>query len=177
MDLWADKFGAVGDPDGNPNATNATLDTTAFSRTPSRDVFARAWDTAKPYSTGNTRSIIVELNDHVEGSNLGMQTLGDLGLRGASIVNGAVTEGTDVRDGIAGGADVDARNTRVNKDVENTASPSSTPLPRLAGGPGDLKVVRGKYRTSNASALIDFQNKTAAMASDPTEMTAQVGWV
>jgi hypothetical protein len=170
MELWADKFGAVGDPAGDPNATNATFDTTAFSRTPTRDVFARAWDTAKPYSIGNTRSIIVELNDHVEGSNLGAQTLTDLGLAGASIVNGAVTEGTDVRDGIASGADVDARNTKVNERVENTVS---TP----AVGPGDIKVVRGQYRTSNASALIDFQNKTAAMASDPTEMTAQVGWV
>ena len=106
---------------------------------------------------------------------MGMQTLGDLGLRGASIVNGAVTEGTDVRDGIGGGADVDARNTRVNERVENTVS---TPW----AGPGsnaspDIKVVRGQYRTSNASALIDFQNKTAAMASDPADMAVQVEWV
>ena len=167
--MWNEKFGPNANPAGDRNATNEGVGTNAVANDPPSGVFFRGNDYNDKYGDGHTKSIIVELNSYAEGSNLGGQT--DLGLAGSR----SYLSKDDVRDEIGGGPGSGKRRKALEGVIANT---NDVWKDRSAGAPGgtssgktkiQMKVVRGKYRTSNPSDLITFQANTARAAADDND--------
>ena len=165
IEKWNEKFTGA-DPAGNPDATNEGVGTNAAARIPPSGAYERGSSSNAPYSSANTKSIIVELNSYAEGSNLGTQGPSDLGLGTANGYASTIGDSTDVRDGIEENG---SRRTQLELVVANTSTEASErqgTTSQAGTGTNSLKVVRGKYRTSDPSALTSFQTKTAAMATE-----------
>ena len=162
LEKWNAKF-ASSDPAGDPDATNEGVGTNAVANVPPSGAYERGSSYSAPYSAANTKSIIVELNNYSEGSNLGGQGSTDLGLGG---YGNTIAESTDVRDSVEENG---SRRTQLELVVANTSTEASErqgTTSQAGTGTNSLKVVRGKYRTSDPSALTSFQTKTAAMATE-----------
>ena len=165
IEKWNEKFTGA-DPAGNPDATNEEVGTNAVARIPPTGAYERGNDSNNKYGLGSTKSIIVELNSYAEGSNLGTQGPRDLGIGQIHGYASTIGDSTDARDGIE-------ENGSRRKELELVVANTSTEASERQGttsqagtGTNSLKVVRGKYRTSDPSALTSFQTKTAAMATE-----------
>ena len=100
VNMWNAKFGTNADPAGDPDATNASVGTNAVANVPPSGAYERGSSYSAPYSASNTKSIIVELNNYAEGSNLGSQGASDLGLGTDNGYASTIGGSTDVRDSV-----------------------------------------------------------------------------
>ena len=172
VNMWNAKFGTNADPAGDPDATNASVGTNAVANVPPSGAYERGSSYSAPYSASNTKSIIVERNNYAEGSNLGSQGASDLGLGTDNGYASTIGGSTDVRDSVEENG---SRRTQLEKVVANTTevwenrSKGAERGTTTAASKIHIKVVRGRYRTSDPSALSTFQAKTARMAADDND--------